>query len=102
MMHIHVNILTSKDIFFQLIFIWLIMHCFPKLLIDRVFGPTTTTRHVYDIAAQHVVSGSMEGINGKSYEQSLIRKPDCLPFIYLQHFDIVFSCIFQELFLHMV
>ncbi|XP_021619419.1 kinesin-like protein KIN-7K, chloroplastic isoform X2 [Manihot esculenta] len=31
---------------------------------DRVFGPTTTTRHVYDIAAQHVVSGSMEGING--------------------------------------
>lgn len=32
---------------------------------DRVFGPTTTTRHVYDVAAQHVVSGSMEGINGK-------------------------------------
>ncbi|OIV95465.1 hypothetical protein TanjilG_06927 [Lupinus angustifolius] len=31
---------------------------------DRVFGPTTTTRHVYDVAAQHVVSGSMEGING--------------------------------------
>ncbi|XP_017243666.1 kinesin-like protein KIN-7C, mitochondrial isoform X1 [Daucus carota subsp. sativus] len=31
---------------------------------DRVFGPATTTRHVYDIAAQHVVSGSMEGING--------------------------------------
>ncbi|KAK8590278.1 hypothetical protein V6N13_089039 [Hibiscus sabdariffa] len=31
---------------------------------DRVFGPTTTTRHVYDIAAQHVVSGAMEGING--------------------------------------
>uniref|UniRef100_A0A2P2LDK2 Kinesin-like protein n=1 Tax=Rhizophora mucronata TaxID=61149 RepID=A0A2P2LDK2_RHIMU len=31
---------------------------------DRVFGPTTTTRHVYDIAAQHAVSGAMEGING--------------------------------------
>ncbi|XP_039047524.1 kinesin-like protein KIN-7K, chloroplastic [Hibiscus syriacus] len=31
---------------------------------DRVFGPTTTTRHVYDVAAQHVVSGSMEGVNG--------------------------------------
>ncbi|KAJ8773395.1 hypothetical protein K2173_028572 [Erythroxylum novogranatense] len=31
---------------------------------DRVFGPATTTRHVYDIAAQHVVSGVMQGING--------------------------------------
>ncbi|XP_062228417.1 kinesin-like protein KIN-7D, chloroplastic isoform X2 [Phragmites australis] len=31
---------------------------------DRVFGPTTTTRHVYDAAAQHAVSGAMEGING--------------------------------------
>ncbi|TYH76831.1 hypothetical protein ES332_D04G114200v1 [Gossypium tomentosum] len=31
---------------------------------DRVFGPTTTTRHVYDVAAPHVVSGAMEGING--------------------------------------
>nr|XP_043631321.1 kinesin-like protein KIN-7K, chloroplastic [Erigeron canadensis] len=31
---------------------------------DQVFGPTTTTRLVYDIAAQHVVSGAMEGING--------------------------------------
>ncbi|KAK3131887.1 hypothetical protein QOZ80_6AG0512940 [Eleusine coracana subsp. coracana] len=31
---------------------------------DRVFGPTATTRHVYDVAAQHVVSGAMEGING--------------------------------------
>lgn len=33
---------------------------------DRVFGPATTTRHVYDVAAQHVVSGAMQGINGKS------------------------------------
>lgn len=32
---------------------------------DKVFGPATTTRHVYDIAAQQVVSGVMEGINGK-------------------------------------
>ncbi|RRT52023.1 hypothetical protein B296_00050743 [Ensete ventricosum] len=32
---------------------------------DRVFGPTTTTRHVYDVAAQHVVSSAMEGVNGK-------------------------------------
>ncbi|CAN6202157.1 unnamed protein product [Urochloa humidicola] len=31
---------------------------------DRVFGPTTTTRHVYDVAALHVVSGAMDGING--------------------------------------
>ncbi|XP_019440803.1 PREDICTED: kinesin-like protein KIN-7K, chloroplastic isoform X2 [Lupinus angustifolius] len=31
---------------------------------DHVFGPTTTTRHVYDVAAQDVVSGSMEGVNG--------------------------------------
>ncbi|CAI9271665.1 unnamed protein product [Lactuca saligna] len=31
---------------------------------DQVFGPTTTTRHLYDVAAQHVVSGAMEGING--------------------------------------
>ncbi|KAL6180531.1 hypothetical protein ACLB2K_047193 [Fragaria x ananassa] len=30
---------------------------------DRVFGPTITTRHVYDVAAQHVVSGAMEGVN---------------------------------------
>jgi centromeric protein E len=32
---------------------------------DRVFAPTTTTRQVYDVAAQHVVSGAMEGIFGK-------------------------------------
>lgn len=35
------------------------------LSLDRVFGPTTTTRQVYDVAAQHVVGGAMEGINGK-------------------------------------
>ncbi|KAL4596209.1 hypothetical protein ACB092_12G148100 [Castanea dentata] len=31
---------------------------------DRVFGPATTTRHVYDVAAQQVVGGVMQGING--------------------------------------
>ncbi|KAL3634777.1 Kinesin-like protein KIN-7E [Castilleja foliolosa] len=31
---------------------------------DRVFGPATTTRHVYDVAAHYVVSGAMEGLNG--------------------------------------
>ncbi|KAL2326901.1 hypothetical protein Fmac_020328 [Flemingia macrophylla] len=31
---------------------------------DHVFGPTTTTRQVYDVAAQHIISGAMEGING--------------------------------------
>ncbi|KAF7816839.1 kinesin-like protein KIN-7C, mitochondrial isoform X1 [Senna tora] len=31
---------------------------------DKVFGPATTTRHVYDLAAQHVINGAMEGING--------------------------------------
>ncbi|XP_039775980.1 kinesin-like protein KIN-7D, chloroplastic isoform X5 [Panicum virgatum] len=33
-------------------------------ILDRVFAPTTTTRHVYDVAAQHVISGAMEGVNG--------------------------------------
>lgn len=37
---------------------------FHFLFLDRVFGPTTTTRHVYDVAAQHIVNGAMEGING--------------------------------------
>ncbi|KAK4742170.1 hypothetical protein SAY87_000171 [Trapa incisa] len=31
---------------------------------DRVFGPATTTRHVYDVAAEHIISGAMKGING--------------------------------------
>ncbi|KAL2892936.1 Kinesin-like protein KIN-7D chloroplastic [Bienertia sinuspersici] len=31
---------------------------------DRVFGPATTTHHVYDVAAHHIVGGAMEGING--------------------------------------
>nr|GEV01767.1 guanine nucleotide-binding protein-like NSN1 [Tanacetum cinerariifolium] len=28
---------------------------------DTVFGPVTTTHHVYDVAAHHVVNGVMEG-----------------------------------------
>ncbi|KAH7291967.1 hypothetical protein KP509_29G044300 [Ceratopteris richardii] len=31
---------------------------------DRVFGPGTTTKQVYDAAAQMVVKGAMEGVNG--------------------------------------
>ncbi|MCO5567342.1 hypothetical protein L7F22_021032 [Adiantum nelumboides] len=31
---------------------------------DKVFGPTTTTRGVYNVAARNVVRGAMEGING--------------------------------------
>uniref|UniRef100_M4FC78 Kinesin motor domain-containing protein n=1 Tax=Brassica campestris TaxID=3711 RepID=M4FC78_BRACM len=30
----------------------------------RFFGPTTTTRNVYDVNAHQVVNGAMEGING--------------------------------------
>lgn len=37
---------------------------FRYLVTDRVFGPPTTTRRVYDTAAQQVVSGAMSGING--------------------------------------
>ncbi|RVW81458.1 Kinesin-like protein KIN-7K, chloroplastic [Vitis vinifera] len=50
------------------------------MLIDRVFGPTTTTRHVYDVAAQHIVGGAMEGINGKlfcAYDEKLNLKNNC-------------------------
>ncbi|GAQ93036.1 hypothetical protein KFL_012640010 [Klebsormidium nitens] len=31
---------------------------------DKVFGPASTTRVVYDVAAQHVVQGAMNGVNG--------------------------------------
>lgn len=34
------------------------------VIVDKVFGPATTTRRVYDVAAQSVICGSMEGING--------------------------------------
>ncbi|GJN00625.1 hypothetical protein PR202_ga17821 [Eleusine coracana subsp. coracana] len=59
---------------------------------DRVFGPTATTRHVYDVAAQHVVSGAMEGINGKKFPLKLkvsyiakiidaLQKQQFIPFV---------------------
>lgn len=54
------------------------------MFLDRVFGPTTTTRHVYDVAAQHVVSGAMEGINGKQAKISV--------------FDEQFFCLISSLF----
>ncbi|KAK3019121.1 hypothetical protein RJ639_004113 [Escallonia herrerae] len=47
-----------------------IIHMFP----DRVFGPTTTTRHVYDVAAQHVVGGAMEGISGPTLRPEIWQK----------------------------
>ena len=31
-----------------------------------MFGPATTTRHVYDVAARHVVEGAMHGVNGEN------------------------------------
>lgn len=31
---------------------------------DRVFGPSTATKVVYDVAAKPVVKAAMEGING--------------------------------------
>lgn len=49
------------------------------MVLDRVFGPTTTTRHVYDIAAQHVVSGAMEGVNGKQ-DQYIVLVVFCVKF----------------------
>ncbi|RVW30801.1 Kinesin-like protein KIN-7K, chloroplastic [Vitis vinifera] len=59
--------------------ICILIECF-FMLIDRVFGPTTTTRHVYDVAAQHIVGGAMEGINGKlfcAYDEKLNLKNNC-------------------------
>nr|GMD83913.1 kinesin-like protein KIN-7C, mitochondrial [Ipomoea batatas] len=42
-------------------FLLWVCYCFCT---DRVFGPATTTRRVYDVAAQHVVNGAMGGVNG--------------------------------------
>lgn len=49
-------------------FLWYFLLFFP--VADKVFGPATTTRHVYDVAAQHIVSGAMEGINGNAFAPS--------------------------------
>ncbi|KAM0034731.1 hypothetical protein Hdeb2414_s0015g00438301 [Helianthus debilis subsp. tardiflorus] len=43
--------------FWFLDFVWFISA-------DRVFGPATTSRQVYDVPAHHVVNGAMEGVNG--------------------------------------
>ncbi|KAI7754891.1 hypothetical protein M8C21_026677, partial [Ambrosia artemisiifolia] len=68
---------------------------------DRVFGPTTTTRHVYDIAAQHVVSSAMEGINGTIFAYGVTssgkthtmhgdqRSPGIIPFAVKDAFSII-------------
>ncbi|KAH9620960.1 hypothetical protein KSS87_014555 [Heliosperma pusillum] len=66
---------------------------------DRVFGPTTTTRHVYDVAAQHVVSGSMEGINGEVMANIVVltissmqgdqRSPGIIPLAVKDAFSII-------------
>lgn len=34
------------------------------LIIDKVFGPSTSSQVVYDVAARPVVKQAMEGING--------------------------------------
>ncbi|KAL8259822.1 hypothetical protein R6Q59_027775 [Mikania micrantha] len=68
---------------------------------DRVFGPTTTTRHVYDIAAQHVVSSVMEGVNGTIFAYGVTssgkthtmygdqRSPGIIPFAVKDAFNII-------------
>ncbi|KAK8593438.1 hypothetical protein V6N12_045519 [Hibiscus sabdariffa] len=68
---------------------------------DRVFGPTTTTRHVYDVAAQHVVSGAMEGINGTIFAYGVTssgkthtmhgdqRSPGIVPLVVKDAFSII-------------
>ena len=39
---------------------------------DRVFGPATTTKAVYDTAAKQVVRGAMEGINGMNISFTMV------------------------------
>ncbi|XP_076890770.1 kinesin-like protein KIN-7K, chloroplastic [Bidens hawaiensis] len=68
---------------------------------DRVFGPTTTTRQVYDIAAQHVVSSAMEGVNGTIFAYGVTssgkthtmhgdqRSPGIIPFAVKDAFSII-------------
>ncbi|KAI3677030.1 hypothetical protein L1987_86648 [Smallanthus sonchifolius] len=68
---------------------------------DRVFGPTTTTHHVYDIAAQHVVSSAMEGVNGTIFAYGVTssgkthtmhgdqRSPGIIPFAVKDAFSII-------------
>ncbi|KAG8094209.1 hypothetical protein GUJ93_ZPchr0012g19795, partial [Zizania palustris] len=67
----------------------------------RVFGPTTTTRHVYDVAARYVVSGAMEGINGTIFAYGVTssgkthtmhgdqRSPGLIPLVVKDTFNII-------------
>lgn len=36
---------------------------------DKVFGPSTATQDVYEVAARPVVKNAMEGVNGKRLEE---------------------------------
>ncbi|RLN08957.1 centromere-associated protein E [Panicum miliaceum] len=68
---------------------------------DRVFAPTTTTRHVYDVAAQHVISGAMEGVNGTIFAYGVTssgkthtmhgdqRSPGIIPLVVKDAFSII-------------
>ncbi|KAL6555476.1 Kinesin-like protein KIN-7D, chloroplastic [Orobanche gracilis] len=62
---------------------------------DRVFGPTTTTRHVYDVAAQHTVNGAMEGINAGDQ-----RSPGIIPLAVKDAFSIIQETPDREFLLH--
>ncbi|KAL6606837.1 hypothetical protein ACP70R_042490 [Stipagrostis hirtigluma subsp. patula] len=79
---------------------------------DRVFGQTTTTRHVYDAAAQHVVSGAMEGINGTIFAYGVTssgkthtihgdqRSPGIIPLSVKDAFSIIQKTPNREFLLH--
>ncbi|XP_047319143.1 kinesin-like protein KIN-7K, chloroplastic isoform X2 [Impatiens glandulifera] len=79
---------------------------------DRVFGPTTTTRQVYDVAAQSVVSGAMEGINGTIFAYGVTssgkthtmhgdqRSPGIIPLTVKDVFSIIQETPNREFLLH--
>ncbi|KAL6523184.1 hypothetical protein OROGR_016787 [Orobanche gracilis] len=79
---------------------------------DRVFGPTTTTRHVYDVAAQHTVNGAMEGINGTIFAYGVTssgkthtmhgdqRSPGIIPLAVKDAFSIIQETPSREFLLH--
>lgn len=71
MLHLKATFLIKSNKICKILLELLRVFCFlvlPENLImgaaDKVFGPATTTRHVYDVAAHHVVNGAMQGING--------------------------------------
>nr|KYP39610.1 Kinesin-related protein 11 [Cajanus cajan] len=75
---------------------------------DRVFGPTTTTRQVYDVAAQHIISGAMEGINGTIFAYGVTssgkthtmhgdqRSPGIIPLAVKDAFSIIQETLNRE------